>query len=294
MHSARRTVTLPWGEVSVVEWRPAGPADASVVVLLHGGGLDSAWLSWGGVGSSLAEAGHRVLAPDLPGYGESPRAPWAASQQALLACVEQVVEALGLERYALGGLSMGGGLSIGHALAHPERVRGLMLLGSYGLAPTLVEGWWAAPAQLLAWAATRAGVLPVVTRATTRTPAAVERSLRPVLRSAAQRTPELVGAVHEAARAGTSIDVFGEWQRSEVGARRQTTAYDDRLGELAMPALVVHGALDAGVPAAVARRAAAAMPDAELLVVPHAAHWVQRDRPEVVVPAMRAFLDRLP
>ena len=72
-----------------------------------------------------------------------------------------------------------------------------------------------------------------------------------------------------------------------------TFARRNRINQFMMGLLVVHGALDAGVPAAVARRAAAAMPHAELLVVPDAAHWVQRDRPEVVVPAMRAFLDGL-
>ena len=293
MHPARRTVSLPSGEVSLLEWRPEASEDASVVLLLHGGGLDSAWLSWGGVGGALAAAGHRVIAPDHPGYGESTRAPWTATQQAMLAHVEQLVAALAIERYALGGLSMGAGLAIGHALAHPDRVRGLMLLGAYGLMPTLVEGVWARPAQLLAWAAARTGALPALTRVSARTPAMVERSLRPVLRSAEQRTPELVEAVLQAARQGTSIDVFGQWQRSELGLRRQTTDYADRLGELTMPALVVHGERDAGVPADVARRAAAAMPDAELLVVPDAAHWVQRDRPEIVVPAMVAFLGRL-
>lgn len=288
----RRTAELPWGRVSCLEWMPAAPADASVVLLLHGGGLDSAWLSWGEVGGRLAAAGHRVIAPDLPGYGRSPRAPWRATQGALLACVDGVVAALGLERYALGGLSMGGGLTIGHALTHPERVRGAMLLGSYGLMPTLIEGPLAPVAQALSWAATRTSVLPAMSRASTSSRRTLDRSLRPVLRDPRRRTPELLDAIIAEAEGG-SADVFAQWQRAEVGPRRQATDYSARLAELAVPALVVHGERDTGVPAAVARRAAASIPDARLVVVPDAGHWVQRDRPDVVVPAMLEFLASL-
>lgn len=290
MEPARRTAAMPWGDVSYLEWRPPA-APGSTVLLLHGGGLDSAWLSWGGIGGELAAAGHRVIAPDHPGYGHSRQAPWSASQEHLLGYVDEFVRALALDRFALGGLSMGAGLALGHVLAHPERVSRLMLLGAYGLSPRLVEGRWSAAVQLLSWAATRTGVLGAVSRATARSRALVERSLRPVLRSAAQRTPELIDAVIEEAHRGAGIATFAEFQRDQVGPRHQRTDYSDRLPTITTPTLVVHGERDAGVPAAVARRAAAAMPHARILVVPDAGHWVQRDRPEIVVPAMLEFLD---
>jgi pimeloyl-ACP methyl ester carboxylesterase len=43
---------------------------SSPIILLHGGGLDSASISWGAEIGPLS-ARHRVFAPDLPGYGES-------------------------------------------------------------------------------------------------------------------------------------------------------------------------------------------------------------------------------
>ncbi len=293
MEPARRTAELPWGPVSYLEWVAPTASRASTVVLLHGGGLDSAWLSWGGVGGALAAAGHRVIAPDHPGYGRSPKAPWPASQQHLLAYVEGFVDALALDRFALGGLSMGAGLAIGHVLAHPQRISGLMLLGAYGLSPTLVEGRWSAAAQLASWAATRAGLLKAVSRSTAGSRALLERSLRPVLRNPEQRTPELIDAVMEEARRGSGIAAFGEFQRDEVGRRRQSTDYSARLATIETPTLFVHGERDMGVPASVAGRAALTMPDARVLIVPDAGHWVQRDRPEVVIPAMREFLDRV-
>ncbi|WP_083587083.1 alpha/beta fold hydrolase [Agrococcus sp. Marseille-P2731] len=297
----RRTVALPWGDVSYLEWQPGTPpsgsprpaAGAPTVLLLHGGGLDSALLSWGGIGGELAAAGHRVIAPDHPGYGASTRAPWRASQDRLLGYVAALIDALQLEHYVIGGLSLGGGLAIGHALGHPQRVAGLMLLGSYGLMRTIVPGRLAAPVQLLSWLSTRAGLLALGTRATLRSRALLDASLRPVVRDPAQRTPELLDAILAEGRRGTGIEVFAEWQRAEVGLRTQTTRYSERVGELAMPVLIVHGQHDSGVPLAAARAAADTIPDAQLLVVPEAGHWVQRDRPDVVVPAMQRYLRRL-
>lgn len=290
MEPHRRTAALSWGDVSYLEWRPAPATPAATVLLLHGGGLDSASLSWGGVGGELAAAGHRVIAPDHPGYGHSPKAPWKASQEHLLGYVDELVRALALDRFALGGLSMGAGLALGHVLTHPSRVSSLMLLGAYGLSPVLVEGRWSTAAQLASWVATRAGMLEAVSRTTAKHRGLVERSLRPVLRNREQRTPELIDAVMEEARRGSGIVAFGEFQRDQVGVRRQMTDYSARLTTISTPTLFVHGERDTGVPAALARRAAAAMPDARILVVPDAGHWVQRDRPEIVVPAMVEFL----
>ncbi|CQD24966.1 alpha/beta hydrolase [Mycolicibacterium conceptionense] len=60
----RSSVDLPCGSVSYLTWAPDLAAPA--VVLLHGGGVDNASLSWGGIGPRLAEAGYRVIAPDHP------------------------------------------------------------------------------------------------------------------------------------------------------------------------------------------------------------------------------------
>jgi pimeloyl-ACP methyl ester carboxylesterase len=57
--------------------------------------------------------------------------------------------------------------------------------------------------------------------------------------------------------------------------------------------LVVHGDRDTGVPVARAEEAARRLPDAQLVVAPDAGHWVQRDRPEIVVPAVIDFLKTL-
>lgn len=293
MEPTRSTIGLSWGDVSVLEWAPSGDGAGPRpdVLLLHGGGLDSASLSWRGLGGTLASAGYRVVAPDHPGFGRSPRAPWTATQERLVAYVAELTGALDLRSYVAGGLSLGGGLTIGHALDRPPGLVGAMLFGSYGLMGRQYTGAGAGPAHLATWAAVRTGALDAIGRATTSNRAMLERSLRGALQDADRRTPELVDEVAEAAARPGAFEVFGEWQRDQYGPRRLRTDYRDRLREVDVPTLVVHGERDAGVPVDVARDAARALPDARLVVVPGAGHWVQRDRPEAVEPAVLAFLE---
>lgn len=290
MDATRQTARLPWGPVSYLEWSPAVPGTASVVVLLHGGGLDSAELSWGDVGAELAAAGHRVLAPDAPGYGHSPRAPWPATHDNLVDFVDAFTRAVELERYALGGLSMGGGMTLGHTFAHPERVRGAMLIGPFGIMDQQRTGILRHPWHLLSWAMTHTGLMGVTMRAYARRGEALRSSLRGLIRNEANLTPELMAAIEAEAARGSGLAAFDEWQRDQIRFGRVRTNYMPRLGDFPRPALVINGEHDPGVPVSLARAAGARMPDAKFVEVADAGHWTQRDVPEVVIPAMLDFL----
>lgn len=292
MDAIRAALDLPWGSVSYLEWLPER-TPRSTVVLLHGGGVDSAELSWGGFAPHLALAGYRVIAPDHPGYGQSPSPPWPSSQHRLVAYVDEVVDALGLERYAIGGLSLGGGLTIGHVLARPQRVTGAILLGSYGLMDHQTEGPLALPLHLVTWVMLRTGLLGGVMRAYGRSRRLLTSSVAAIIRDPARRTPELLDQVWSAAQHHGALAAFQQWQRDQFGALALRTNYTAQLDRFPRPALVVHGERDTGVPLARARAAAERIPDARLLIVPGAGHWVQRDRPDVVVPAALTFLDRV-
>lgn len=293
MDATRQPLKLSWGEVSYLDWRPVARPVSSTLLLLHGGGLDNAALSWGGLGQALADVGHRVVAPDHPGYGQSPLAPWPATQRRLVAYVGEVVDALGLDRYAVGGLSLGGGMAIGHTLARPQRVTGAILLGSYGLMDHQYDGWYARPAHLLTWLTLRTGMLSALTRLCGRNRRLMDSSVRTIIRSPEHRTPELLDQIMAAAQREDAFAAFEQWQRDQFGWHRLKTNYFDRLRNFPCPALVIHGDHDTGVPVARARAAARQLPDARLLVVPDAGHWVQRDRPDIVLPAMLHFLDNL-
>lgn len=103
-------------------YRDAG--DGPPVVLLHGWGGSSRY--WQTTMEALA-ASHRVYAPDLPGYGESPPLPDVASNERLAALVIEFADALGIERFALNGHSFAASIAVYLAAGWPERVDRLVL-----------------------------------------------------------------------------------------------------------------------------------------------------------------------
>ena len=107
--------------------------DGVPVVFLHGSGTSA--LS----ALSLVEhlQGIRIIAFDRPGYGFSDpvEVPRERFREAAIEFLDESVDELGLESFALAGGSMGGTWALWYALAYPERVRGLALLGSAPLLP---------------------------------------------------------------------------------------------------------------------------------------------------------------
>src|SRR5690242_3891111 len=105
---------------------PSSRTMASPLVLLHG--FTQTRQSWRPT-IDVLDGARRVLAPDLPGHGSS-----AARPASFPACTAYV-RALADGRFALGGYSMGGRIALATALAHPDRVERLVLVGaSPGLA----------------------------------------------------------------------------------------------------------------------------------------------------------------
>lgn len=284
----RSTVDLPSGPVSYLTWSPEEPN--RTLLLLHGAGVDSASLSWGGLGPRLAAAGYRVIAPDHPGYGQSPPARLPVTQERLVAYVGEFADALHLDRYAIGGLSLGGGMTIGHVLDRPDRVTGAILLGSYGIMPRLSDGPLSLPRQLFTWTMVRAGALGGLMRWVGTNRAVMARSMRALIRNPGQLTDELMDEIMVAASQPGGFEAFEQWQRDQVRWNRLRTDYTPQLTSFARPALVIHGDRDTGVPVARARAAAQLIPDAQLKVVAGAGHWVQRDQPGIVLDAMTEFL----
>ena len=253
------------------------------LVLLHGSALDSGRLTYGGSLAALA-AHYQVIAPDWPGYGRSEEPEEGATTEFYIDFLASLVDALGLDAFYLGGFSMGGGVALGYALAHPERVRKLVLIDAYGL-----DGRIQIP--FLPYLALRTPQLSRLTWAALRRS---PRALRLFLRILAFRqrkavTEEVLEEVIKQLRIPNTERAFMGWLRGELRLTALTTNYLGRLETLTPPTLLIHGDRDLVVPVSRAKRAAKRIPDATLKILP-AGHWTPREAREAFNEAMLEFL----
>src|SRR5258705_11492062 len=118
-----RTLTLKGQRFHYAEW---GPATAPPVLLLHG--VTGHARTWDDEATGLASR-YRVLALDQRGHGDSDPSPNADYTVATMSAdVAAFADALGLSRFSIVGLSMGGRVAIGFAGQTPARVERLMIV----------------------------------------------------------------------------------------------------------------------------------------------------------------------
>jgi pimeloyl-ACP methyl ester carboxylesterase len=245
-----------------------GPA----VVLLHGGGLDSARLSWASLTPFLA-AHADVLAPDLPGYGGSPLGRTSPTVIGYAAWLRAFLDEAGLSHCVLVGLSLGGAIALRTALDDPARVSGLLACGPYGVDPSV-------PGGRLGWLAVHTPGVDALSWWTMRHS---RRAVRATLRSVLHHVipDDLVDEIQGLARTPGVGDAWRAFQRDEVRLARPRTVFGDALTRVGCPAVLLAGEHDIVPPAAV-RDAAAQIPRGVFAEVPEAGHWLPRDAPEAV------------
>src|SRR5512147_2927842 len=104
-----------------VEW---GDATAEPLLCLHG--ITQTAHSWDEVAEALS-SDYRVICLDQRGHGDSDWAPHGEyNRRAMAADIDAVSDALGLSKFLLCGMSMGGINSITFAAQHPDKVRALV------------------------------------------------------------------------------------------------------------------------------------------------------------------------
>lgn len=277
------TLSSQWVEVQGARTHYLTAGSGEPVFLLHGGGTDSASLSWKLPIGPLAEHFH-VFAPDWPGYGESDRPAIAYTMEYYIGFLRSLLDALGVAQASLVGASMGGGIALGFALQFPERMRRLVLVDSYGLQAT-------APGHRASYLLVHIPGLVKFTWALTKGSRALARaSLQSLFHDPSKVSEELVEEVLvELKKPGTG-KAFLSFQKSEVLWSGLRTVYLDRLQEIRAPTLIVHGAEDRLVPVAWARLAHERIQGSYLHIIPNCGHWPQRENPEEFRRALLTFL----
>src|SRR4051812_47216532 len=109
-------------------YRRAG--DGEALLLIHG--MAGSSRAWRAVMPALAEL-YDVIAPDLPGHGESSPPTGDYPLGNLAATLRDLLAVLGVERTTIVGQSLGGGVAMQLAYQHPELAARLVLVGSGGL-----------------------------------------------------------------------------------------------------------------------------------------------------------------
>jgi pimeloyl-ACP methyl ester carboxylesterase len=122
-----KTVDVDGIRVAYHEAGQGGPGPE--VLLVHG--LGSNMLVWTRVVGALSGT-HRVVAIDLPGYGQSQKASYQYSMAFFARVVDRVIDRLGMRRPVIVGHSMGGQIAVTHALMFPGRASALVLAAPAG------------------------------------------------------------------------------------------------------------------------------------------------------------------
>ena len=195
------------------------------------------------------------------------------TQDSIAAMAESVLALMPEERFSLAGLSMGGYVALEVMRQAPQRVRRLALLDSRATPDTPEE------------TRRRRGLIELAEKG--RFKGVTPRLLPLLIHEARQEDAALTGAVlGMAERVGKTA--FIRQQRAIVG--RPDSRAD--LAAIACPTLVLCGRQDALTPLARHEEMAAAIPDADLVVIEDCGHLSSLERPDQVTAALRAWLLR--
>jgi len=128
-------------DVSEIFYLDPHPGNKPAVFLLHGLGTEAS--SWTYQMDALAAAGYRPIAPDLPGFGRSKFAGkrWSIRYSASIAV--SLADRLGIDRFHLAGISMGGSVALQAAIDTPDRIISLVLINTFAtLRPKHWSEWF--------------------------------------------------------------------------------------------------------------------------------------------------------
>ena len=247
----------------VAHYRLDGPKDAPVLVLLNSLGTD--FRIWDDLVAGLT-SDWRVLRYDFRGHGLTPVVPGPYSMEGLASDLRALLEELGIERFALCGLSIGGMIAMQLASHARDRVTHLVLCDTTMRMPQ-PEMWTDRAAQA------RAEGLDGLADA------AIERWFTPSV----QATPFAAGVRTMVAR--TSVEGYAACCEAIAAMDLEPLIRD-----LQIPALVLVGEDDPATPVEAARAIARTLPAGRLQIMPGLRHLACIEQPDAFAEHLRTFL----
>ena len=248
--------------------------DGPPILLLHGSGPGvSAWSNWRPVYPVLSES-FRVIAPDQVGFNRTqPAEPVEYGRKLWTDHALALIDELGIERFSVIGNSMGGAIALSLAVARPEAVDRIVVMGTMGIAQPIPDGlaevWGYDPS-----------------------PESMRRLVELFAYDQSIVTDELVQMRYQASADPTVRDAFAamfpEPRQNGVDDLALSTA---ELESIAQPVLLAHGYHDRIVPmASTSLPLMDVLPDAQLHAFGNSGHWVMIEQSRAFAAAVLAFL----
>ena len=252
-----------------------------VILLLHG--MAGSSQTWRSVIRPLSRS-YRVIAPDLPGHGDSSKPRSDYSLGAFAALLRDLLDELGITQATIIGHSLGGGVAMQFTYQHPDYCQRLILISSGGLGSDvgLTLRLLSAPGAEF--------IMPIIAPAPVL--AAGER-VWSWLRKAGIEVPrgEEIWRSYSSFADASTRQAFLRTLRSVVDYRGQSVSALNRLNsKTEFPIMVIWGDQDAIIPVAHAYAAQEVRPDIRLEVLQGVGHFPQVERSAEVVELIEDFI----
>ena len=231
---------------------------------------------WDPVASLLRDAGHTVLTPDLPGFGNSHA--WNVENYSIEALADHIYSVIMQQaggQAIVAGCSIGGYILLELLRRHPQCVQGAIFCDTQASADSPEK---AASRMTVIEDVKKMGIIPL-------SKTMPEKLLSP------QASQQLQAQVAAVITRQSAYGIMG--LQYAMAQRRDQSAL---LPQLTMPLLFIAGEDDSITPPAILRTMAekcTAAPTAELVVIPAAGHLAVLERPDLVGPAIVSFSQRI-
>jgi pimeloyl-ACP methyl ester carboxylesterase len=260
-----------------LHYRELGHPELPVLVLLHGFG--DSFTTWDGWVRDLEGSFHLII-PDFPGHGLT-RAPadYELSGAGLADLIDALAARLTLPPFAVAGNSMGGGVAWEFAVRHPERLSALILVDAAGFPNDGPPPAVPLAFRLLQYRLGRAFLRNIDNKPL------IDQGLKTDVVDKSLITPALVDRWAEFQRAPGHRAILMSFHPTAFGQASAAVLHDIRV-----PTLILHGADDPLIEPAAARKFAAAIPGAQLILYPRVGHLPQIEIPQRSAADVAKFL----